>query len=235
MLTMLRRLLLRQNNDHNGLQRLLLMSQRSIINRGERRKIDTDFCRGGSSLRIVTRNCFSTKVPSTKDKSNEQRKRVRIGSVEMPIGIADGDYVDDHHLIPRKFLPSNPSPTILRHLQWMMAKDNLEQDMLLIGPPGAGGIHRRRLAFMYAELVQKPIEVLTLTADLTESDLKQRRELVSVDNTTSTTVEFQDQAAVRAAKHGRLLLLDGLEKAERNVLPTLNNLLENREMHLEDG
>jgi hypothetical protein len=28
------------------------------------------------------------------------------------------------------------------------------------------------------------------------------------------------------------LILDGLEKAERNVLPTLNNLLENREMSL---
>ena len=35
--------------------------------------------------------------------------------------------------------------------------------------------------------------------------------------------------------HGRLLILDGIEKAERNVLPTLNNLLENREMQLEDG
>ena len=30
-------------------------------------------------------------------------------------------------------------------------------------------------------------------------------------------------------------VIDGIEKAERNVLPVLNNLLENREMHLEDG
>ena len=35
--------------------------------------------------------------------------------------------------------------------------------------------------------------------------------------------------------NGRVLLLEGIEKAERNVLPVLNNLLENREMHLEDG
>ena len=35
--------------------------------------------------------------------------------------------------------------------------------------------------------------------------------------------------------NGRLLILDGLEKAERNVLPTLNNLLENRELPLDDG
>jgi hypothetical protein len=33
---------------------------------------------------------------------------------------------------------------------------------------------------------------------------------------------------------GSILVLDGIEKAERNVLPTLNNLLENREMALAD-
>lgn len=43
------------------------------------------------------------------------------------------------------------------------------------------------------------------------------------------------QCAVRAAVEGRILVLEGIEKAERNVLPILNNLLENREMHLEDG
>lgn len=43
------------------------------------------------------------------------------------------------------------------------------------------------------------------------------------------------QSAVRAATEGRVLILEGIEKAERNVLPVLNNLLENREMHLEDG
>ena len=43
------------------------------------------------------------------------------------------------------------------------------------------------------------------------------------------------QAAVRAALEGRVLILEGIEKAERNVLPILNNLLENREMQLEDG
>lgn len=40
---------------------------------------------------------------------------------------------------------------------------------------------------------------------------------------------------MRAATEGRVLVLEGIEKAERNVLPVLNNLLENREMHLEDG
>ena len=44
-----------------------------------------------------------------------------------------------------------------------------------------------------------------------------------------------NQAAVRAALKGRVLILEGVEKAERNVLPLLNNLLENREMGLEEG
>lgn len=30
---------------------------------------------------------------------------------------------------------------------------------------------------------------------------------------------------MRAALEGKVLILDGIEKAERNVLPTLNNLL----------
>ena len=40
---------------------------------------------------------------------------------------------------------------------------------------------------------------------------------------------------MRAALEGRVLVLEGMEKAERNVLPVLNNLLENREMQLDDG
>ena len=43
------------------------------------------------------------------------------------------------------------------------------------------------------------------------------------------------QCAVQAATQGRVLVLEGIEKAERNVLPILNNLLENREMQLDDG
>ena len=40
---------------------------------------------------------------------------------------------------------------------------------------------------------------------------------------------------MEAATRGRVLILEGIEKAERNVLPVLNNLLENREMQLNDG
>ena len=60
----------------------------------------------------------------------------------------------------------------------MLQKDALGQDMLLVGPPGAGSVYRRRLALMYAEMTRREVEVLTLSSDTTESDLKQRKELV---------------------------------------------------------
>ncbi len=104
----------------------------------------------------------------------------------------------------------------------------------------------------YLELTRRELEYVALSRDTTESDLKQRREIVG------GTAHYIDQSAVNAAAKGRILLLEGIEKvgldelelynlkicalqcvsllkAERNVLPVLNNLLENREMHLEDG
>ena len=72
------------------------------------------------------------------------------------------------------------------------------------------------------ELTNREVEYVSLSRDTTESDLKQRREIQG------GTAFYVDQAAVRAALEGRILILDGVEKAERNVLPVLNNLLENR-------
>jgi MoxR-like ATPase len=76
----------------------------------------------------------------------------------------------------------------------------------------------------------REMEYIALTQDTTESDLKQRREII-----TGGSAKFFDQAPVQAAIHGRVLIVEGLEKVERNVMPVLNNLLENREMSLEDG
>lgn len=67
---------------------------------------------------------------------------------------------------------------------------------------------------------------MPLSKDVTDGDLKQRREIAG------GSAFYVDQAAVRAATEGRILILDGIEKAERNVLPIINNLLENREMAL---
>eukprot|EP00755_Sulcionema_specki_P007718 Sspe_Gene.38973::Locus_18803_Transcript_1_2_Confidence_0.400_Length_3854::g.38973::m.38973 len=115
---------------------------------------------------------------------------------------------------------------MLPHLRWMLQKDLLGQDMFLVGPPGP---LRRRLVLQYAALLQREVEYIAITKDTTDSDLKQRREI------TDGTMRFEDQPPVRAAVTGGMLVLEGIEKAERNVLPTLNNLLENREMALDDG
>lgn len=108
----------------------------------------------------------------------------------------------------------------------MLQKDRLGQDMFLLGRPGP---QRRSLAMQFLQLTQRELEYVSLSRDTTESDLKQRREIQE------GTATYFDQSAVRAATEGRILVIEGVEKAERNVLPVLNNLLENREMHLEDG
>uniref|UniRef100_A0A182RBI3 von Willebrand factor A domain-containing protein 8 n=1 Tax=Anopheles funestus TaxID=62324 RepID=A0A182RBI3_ANOFN len=118
------------------------------------------------------------------------------------------------------------SQTRLHHLRWMLQKDKLGQDILLLGRPG--GL-RRRIVMQYSELTRREVEYILLNRDTTESDLKQRREILD------GTASYHNQSAVRAAIEGRILLIEGVEKTERNVLPILNNLLENREMHLEDG
>lgn len=108
----------------------------------------------------------------------------------------------------------------------MGQKSQLSQDMFLLGPPGP---LKRRLVMTMAELCNWEVEYLHISKDTAESDIKQRREIIGSSSL------FIDQAPVRAAIHGRVLVLDGMENAERNVLPTINNLLENREMSLEDG
>uniref|UniRef100_A0A8C6UB39 von Willebrand factor A domain containing 8 n=1 Tax=Neogobius melanostomus TaxID=47308 RepID=A0A8C6UB39_9GOBI len=139
-------------------------------------------------------------------------------------------------LVPVKHISDSLPQTVAQHLRWIMQKDLLGQDMFLIGPPGP---LRRSIAMQYLELTKREVEYLALSRDTTETDLKQRREI------RSGTAFYIDQVAlvpssypfcaVRAATQGRVLVLEGLEKAERNVLPVLNNLLENREMQLEDG
>ena len=128
-------------------------------------------------------------------------------------------------LIPQQQFDGMPNE-LVQHLRWMAQKHSLQQDIFLCGHPGP---LKRRLAMTFANICGMEVEYVSISRDTTESDIKQRKEIVG------SSVTFHDQAPVRAAIHGRLLILDGIEYAERNVLPTLNNLLENREMALEDG
>ena len=82
---------------------------------------------------------------------------------------------------------------------------------------------------LFAEITNREVEHVIITSETSESDLIQRREILNV------SVVYENQAPVRAALNGRLLLLEGIERAERNLLPIINSLLESREMSLADG
>eukprot|EP00048_Salpingoeca_helianthica_P001847 m.52144 g.52144 ORF g.52144 m.52144 type:complete len:1852 (-) comp11758_c0_seq1:56-5611(-) len=155
--------------------------------------------------------------------ANQGERRVTIGDLSIKIRTPLHPELVPYGYASAKLLEDQIA---LRHLRWMMQKDQLKQDMFLIGPPGP---QRARLALAYCELLEREVEYIALSRDTIEGDIKQRREI------RGDTAVYIDQCAVRAAINGRVLILDGIEKAERNVLPILNNLLENREMHLEDG
>lgn len=82
----------------------------------------------------------------------------------------------------------------------------------------------------FAALLQLPIEVVSLHRDIGEAELLQTRNLEAGGN-----LSYTDGPVVRAMKQGAILVLEGVERAERNVLPLLNNILENREQDLPDG
>ncbi|XP_033169336.1 von Willebrand factor A domain-containing protein 8 isoform X1 [Drosophila mauritiana] len=175
------------------------------------------------NARIPRRSWAST----TSGKDQTEEDSLTIGDVSVRLRKPK-----DPQLVPQQYVKYAPDGTLqlsqsaLHHLRWMLQKDALRQDMFLLGQPGP---LRRQLAMQFLELTQREVEYVALSRDTTESDLKQRREIHD------RAAIFHDQGAVRAALNGRVLVLDGVEHAERNVLPILNNLLENREMHLESG
>lgn len=77
---------------------------------------------------------------------------------------------------------------------------------------------------MYLELIKREVEYVFLFRDIIENDIKQRREIVF------GIAYYYDQSVVKVVIEGRVLVLEGIEKVERNVLLILNNFLENREM-----
>jgi hypothetical protein len=65
-----------------------------------------------------------------------------------------------------------------------------------------------------SSLINSDYEYVALHRDVGETELKQGREIKA-----GGTLEYVDSAAVRAAKHGRILILEGIEKAERGIMP----------------
>ncbi|KAF9078337.1 AAA domain-containing protein [Rhodocollybia butyracea] len=113
------------------------------------------------------------------------------------------------------------------NLHFLLQKYLLGQDIFLLSQPGP---YARRLALTYASLLNLEYEYVALHRDVGETELTQGREIRDGGN-----LVYVDSPAVNAVKYGRLLILEGIEKAERGIMPILNNLLENREMNLADG
>ncbi|EKM57120.1 uncharacterized protein PHACADRAFT_92032 [Phanerochaete carnosa HHB-10118-sp] len=110
------------------------------------------------------------------------------------------------------------------NLHFMLQKYLLGQDIFLLSQPGP---YARRLAMTFC---RQEYEYISLHRDVGETELKQGRELRHGGN-----LVYVDSPAVKAVKHGRILIIEGIEKAERGIMPILNNLLENRELDLDDG
>lgn len=152
---------------------------------------------------------------------------LNIGDVKLPIATT--------HLQPervpavlsdgcRTFFPMTHETRAA--MRWMAQKELLGQDMCIVGEPGP---LRRWLVQVYCHYARRETQLLVLSRDTTDADIKQRKEILN------GSLTYAHQAAVQAALNGQVLILEGLERAERNVLPIINNLLENREMHLDDG
>ncbi|GAA5826620.1 hypothetical protein JCM11251_002821 [Rhodosporidiobolus azoricus] len=145
------------------------------------------------------------------------------GEIQLPVY----DPVDKERLPREDLLLDVEDAAVQREVEWFMMKWELGQDIFLLSSPGP---YTRRLALTFLSLLQTPYEIVSLHRDTGETELKQGREIRE-----GGRLEYTDGPAVRAMKDGKVLILDGIERCERGVLPLLNNALENREMNLEDG
>lgn len=112
-------------------------------------------------------------------------------------------------------------------LHFMLQKFLLGQDVFLLSQPGP---YARRFVMTFCRYVDIPVErfcgltmyrminseyeYIALHRDVGETELKQGREIRK-----GGTLGYVDSAAVRAVKHGRILILEGIERAERGIMP----------------
>lgn len=149
---------------------------------------------------------------------------LRLGpNVAIPLVAPDAP----ERIPPQRLLLDIEDPLVLEHLEFLGKKWQLRQDVFLAAPPGP---YTRRLCQTFAALIQVPVEYVSLHRDIGEAELLQQRSLEAGGN-----LRYDDGPVVRAMKNGHILLLEGIERAERGVMPVLNNILENREHNLPDG
>ncbi|KAK0546025.1 hypothetical protein OC861_004801 [Tilletia horrida] len=175
-----------------------------------------------SPLRRVA--AFTRQLSTPASKESEQIGILKLGTdVRIPV-FTPQDY---SRLPQQRLLLPLQDPIVEEHLAWLGQKWVLNQDIFLLSTPGP---YARRLALTFAALLQIPYEIVTLHRDIGESELLQSRNLQA-----GGSLVYLDGPVTRAMKNGSILILEGIERAERNVLPCLNNILENREVNLADG
>lgn len=123
-------------------------------------------------------------------------------------------------------------------LHFMLQKFLLGQDVFLLSQPGP---YARRLVMTFcrcvdsskvfssscrltwSSIINSEYEYIALHRDVGETELKQGREIRK-----GGTLGYVDSAAVRAVKHGRILILEGIEKAERGIMPVGAQILNHK-------
>ena len=74
-----------------------------------------------------------------------------------------------------------------------------------------------------SRLINSEYEHIALHRDVGETELKQGREIRK-----GGTLVHVDSAAVRAVKHGRVLILEGIEKGERGIMPVSSQIFDSK-------
>ncbi|CAO1618558.1 unnamed protein product [Parajaminaea phylloscopi] len=174
------------------------------------------------SRQLAPTSPFSTRAAP--EDGPETLGRLKLGpDVDLPVFEPSNVL----RLPAQRLLLDLEDPNVLSDLTWMAKKWQLGQDIFLLSPPGP---YSRHLALTFSALLQVPFEYVSMHRDIGESELLQQRSLRA-----GGTLEYVDGPVVRAMKSGSLLIIEGVQRAERNVMPLLNNILENREANLADG
>ncbi|KDN48209.1 hypothetical protein K437DRAFT_245730 [Tilletiaria anomala UBC 951] len=176
---------------------------------------------------LIPSSPFTTR--SEAESANETGPDSQVGTLHLGpnVSIAVTKPREPERLPTDRLLLNIHDPVVSEHLEWLGKKWMLGQDVFLLSPPGP---YSRRLALTFAALLQLPYEIVSLHRDIGEADLLQSRNLAA-----GGELVYHNGPVVRAMMNGGILILEGAQRAERNILPLLNNILENREQNLPDG
>ena len=142
-----------------------------------------------------------------------------IGNVQVDILPAK-----DPLLVPDILFYDNPRQTQM--MKEMLRDWQCGQHLLLIGNQGVG---KNKLADRMLQLLRLPREYIQLHRDTTVQNLTSNPTIVN------GVLKYEDSPLVRAARDGRILVVDEADKAPTHVTAILKALVEDRSMLLADG